>query len=202
MYIIIIVYFNPSGGKIMNKKRQNERLYTLVISSVFTAIITIMTFYIKVPSHNGYIHLGDSVIYLAACLLPTPYAVVCAGIGGMLADTLGGFIVYIIPTLIIKALLSLVFSSKTEKILTKRNLTALIPASIITIIGYYIAEAVIISISSATDIEALLKGFLSPVPWSAALYCIPGNITQAVGSAIVFILIAIALDKIRIKDKI
>lgn len=186
----------------MNKKRQNERLYTLVLSSVFTAIITVMTFYIKVPSHNGYIHLVDSVIYLAACLLPTPYAVVCAGIGGMLADTLGGFIVYIIPTLIIKALLSLVFSSKTEKILTKRNLTALIPASIITIIGYYIAEAVIICISSVTDIGALFKVFFSPVPWSAALYCIPGNVTQAFGSAIVFILIAIALDKIRIKDKI
>lgn len=186
----------------MNNKRQNERLYTLVLSSVFTAIITVMTFYIKVPSHNGYIHLGDSIIYLAACLLPTPYAVICAGIGGMLADTLGGFIVYIIPTLIIKSLLALVFSSESERILNKRNVIALLPASAITIIGYYIAEVVIVCISSSTDIGAFLKGFLSPVPWSAALYCIPGNITQAIGSAIVFILIAIALDKIRIKDKI
>ena len=186
----------------MNKKKQNNRLYTVVLSSVFTAIITVMTFSIKVPSHNGYIHLGDSVIYLAACLLPTPYAVICAGIGGMLADSLGGFIIYIIPTFIIKSLLALVFNSKSDKILNKRNIAALVPASIITIFGYYIAEAVIVCLSSSADTGSFFRHILSPVPWTAALYCIPGNITQAVGSAIVFILIAIALDKIRIKDKI
>ena len=186
----------------MNRKRHNQKLYTIVMASVFTAVITVMTFYIKVPSHNGYIHLGDSMIYLAACLLPLPYAVVCASLGGMLADALGGYVIYIIPTFIIKGLLASVFRSKSDKILTKRNIIAVTIASLITIIGYYIAEVVIVCISSVTDVTAFFEKFFTLVPWTAALYCIPGNITQAVGSAVVFILLAIALDKIRIKDKI
>lgn len=186
----------------MSRKRYNKKLYNIVLTSVFTAIITVMTFYIKVPSHNGYIHLGDSVIYLAACLLPMPYAVLCASLGGMLADALGGYVIYIIPTLIIKGFLALVFNSKSDKILTKRNVIGVTIATAITIIGYYIAEVVIVSVSSAADVGIFFEKLFSPVPWSAALYCIPGNITQAVGSAVVFFLIAIALDKIKIKDKI
>ena len=186
----------------MQRKKQNKKLYTIVLTSVFTAVITVMTFYIKIPSHNGYIHLGDSMIYLASCLLPMPYAVICASLGGMLADTLGGYIIYIIPTLIIKGLLTLAFNHKADRILTKRNVFAVGVASVITTIGYYIAEVVLVCVSSVTNAGAFFEKFFSPVPWSAALYCIPGNIMQALGSAVVFILIAIALDKIRIKDKI
>lgn len=186
----------------MNKKRQSKKMYLLVLSSVFMAVVTVMTFYIKIPSHNGYIHLGDSIIYLAACILPTPYAVISAAVGGMLADAFGGYMIYMIPTLIIKGLLSLSFSSESDRILTKRNAVALVIATAITIVGYYIAEVMIVCISSAADAGAFFEKILTPVPWAAAVYCIPGNITQAVGSAIVFIILAVALDKIDIKGKI
>ena len=38
--------------------------------------------------NGGYIHLGDALIYLAAVLLPAPYAMAAGAIGGGLADLL------------------------------------------------------------------------------------------------------------------
>lgn len=186
----------------MQQKRKNYTLYILILSSIFTAIITVLTFFIKIPSHNGYIHIGDTMIYIASCILPTPFALISAALGGMLADGLGGFIIYIIPTGIIKALISVCFSSKNNKILIKRNLIALFPATLITIFGYYIAEVILVAVSSSASLDVFFDNLFSTVPWVSAVYCIPGNITQAVASGIVFILLGIALDKIKIKDKI
>ena len=186
----------------MKRNKQKNALYTIILASVFTAIITVLTFFVKIPSHNGYIHIGDSVIFIAACILPAPLAVFCAAIGGALADTIGGYVIYIIPTLIIKALISLWFDNKGRTIISKRNLLALIPASIITILGYYIAEVVLVAFSVSNGFGQVIGNLLTSVPWLSALYCIPGNITQAVASAIVFVFLGIALDKIKFKDKI
>ncbi len=173
-----------------------------MLASVLAAGVTVLTFFVKIPSHNGYIHLGDALIFIAATLLPTPLAMVCAGLGGMLADALGGYTLYIVPTLIIKMLLVLPFSSKSDKVATKRNLLALPVASIVTAVGYYIAEAVIVSATSAGSFGHFVNYLFSPAPWTAVVYTFPGNIMQAVGSAVVFVPLAIALDKINIKGKI
>ena len=66
--------------------RQN--LHRLVTAALFAAAIAVMTAYllhIPLPT-GGYIHLGDALIYLAACLLPVPYAAAAAAIGAGLAD--------------------------------------------------------------------------------------------------------------------
>lgn len=186
----------------MKRNRQTRFLQQIVLASLFAAMTTVLTFYIKIPAHNGYIHLGDSMIYLAASFLPTPLAMICAGLGGMLADALGGYTLYMLPTFIIKALLVLPFNRKSDKILTKRNTFALLIASFITIVGYYVAEVVLVSVSATNGFGHFCEYIFSSVAWSSALYCIPGNIIQAVGSAIIFILLGAALDKIKIKDKI
>ncbi len=186
----------------MKNSRSQKNLKLMILASLFAAMTTVLTFYIKIPMHNGYLHLGDSMIYLAAVLLPSPFAMISAGIGGMLADAIGGYTIYMLPTFIIKALLVLPFSRKNAKILTKRNFLALIIASLITIIGYYVAEVILVSISATNGFSHFFVYIFSSVAWVSAIYCIPGNIMQAVGSAIVFVFLAIALDKIKIKDKI
>ena len=68
--------------------RENLRLLTT--TALFAAAITVMTAYmlhIPLPT-GGYIHLGDALIYLAACLLPVPYAAAAAAVGAGLADLL------------------------------------------------------------------------------------------------------------------
>lgn len=186
----------------MERKKSKQLLQQIILASLFAAMTTVLTFYIKIPMHNGYLHLGDSMIYLAAAFLPTPLAMISAGLGGMFADAFGGYTMYMLPTFIIKASLVLPFNRKNGKILTKRNVFALFIASLITIFGYYVAEVILVSVSATNGFDHFCEYFFSPVAWSSALYCIPGNIMQAVGSAVVFVPLAIALDKINIKGKI
>ena len=57
--------------------KTNQPLYRAVLAALFAAAIALATAYllhIPLPT-GGYVHLGDTLIYLAACLLPTPYAV-------------------------------------------------------------------------------------------------------------------------------
>lgn len=71
----------------MAKKKANKQLIYVVMAALFAAIITVVTAYVlRIPTGNGYIHLGDSFIFLAASLLPLPYAIAAAAVGAGLAD--------------------------------------------------------------------------------------------------------------------
>lgn len=74
-----------------SKALSNQRIRLLTSTAIFAAMITVMTAYIchvPVGANGGYIHFGDSLIYIAATLLPTPYALAAAAIGGGMADLL------------------------------------------------------------------------------------------------------------------
>ena len=88
--------------------KEYQKLYRLVTAALFAAAIAVMTAYmlhIPIPT-GGYIHIGDALIYLAACLLPLPYAVGAAAVGAGLADLLTAPM-WVVPTLIIKAIVVL-----------------------------------------------------------------------------------------------
>ena len=71
--------------------KESEKIRYLATAGIMAALITLMTAYIchiPVGTNGGYIHFGDSLIYLAAVLLPRPYALAAAAIGGGLADLL------------------------------------------------------------------------------------------------------------------
>ncbi len=169
----------------MNKSNRTTKTY--VLTALFAALIFLVTAYIlhiPTPATGGYIHLGDSFLYLAASVLPTPLAIAAGGIGEALSDALTGSIVYALPTLIIKSAMVLCFSAMGKKIITKRNIFAVIPAGAICMVGYYLTEAVI------------YRNFLSP------LVEIPANLIQVGASAVIYILLGNALDKIKVKDSI
>lgn len=163
---------------------KNKKIQTLVIASMLAALIAVVTAFIKVPTgiNNGYIHFGDSMIYLASCLLPWPYAMATAAIGGGLADFLAGFPIWIIPTAIVKALNTVPFSNKSTKILSKRNFLGVFLSGIVTVGGYFIAESLLYSSETA-------------------LLSIPYSLVQIIGSAVFFVLVATALDKLKFKER-
>ena len=160
-------------------KKQKTRL--MCLSGVFATLVFVVTAYLHIPTYNGYVHVGDGFIFLAACLLPLPYSVFVGAIGAMLADLLTGFAIWAPGSMVIKALVALLFSSKGKKILTLRNTLMLIPAAVISIAGYYFYEVLITG------------SFL------ASLSGIPGSTIQAVTSSLVFVAAAIAMDKVHIK---
>lgn len=156
----------------------------ITTTGIFTAIVFVVTAYLHIPSHTGYTHIGDGFIYLAACLLPLPYAAFVGGVGALLADCLTGFAVWAPASVVIKVLAVLFFTSKKDKIVCTKNILALIPASLLCVGGYYLYDALIVG------------NFVS------ALAGIPGYITQSVLSGAFFIVSGIATDKSGLKSQL
>ena len=146
-------------------------------------MVFVITAYLHIPTHNGYVHCGDGVIFLAACVLPMPYSIIVGAVGALLADLLTGFAIWAPGSMIIKGLLALLFTCKSNKILTKRNLFMLLPAALISAAGYYLYEVLVIG------------------SFTASLVGIPGSLVQALASSIVYVAIGAAMDKYNVKKK-
>lgn len=166
--------------------KDSKWLKKTIVAAMFATLTCIFTMFLRIPivGGQGYIHLGDMAIYLAASILPLPYACVAAGIGGAMADVLGGYAIWAPATLVIKALLVIPFSSKKEKIITPRNCVATAICIAVTVAGYYFAEWIIYG--------SAVSGIAS-IPW---------NVAQAVGSALLYIVLGFALDKMNFKKHI
>lgn len=164
----------------------SEKVKNIVTSAVFAAIICFATTVVHIPTgiNGGYVHIGDAFIYLAACILPLPYAMVSAAIGAGFADLLSGAAVWVVPTIIIKPVLVLFFTKKSIKIINKRNVVATFLAGISGIVLYCFADFLIFG-------NIVMAFSLSLV-----------SLIQPIGSGVVFIIIGIALDKINIKRKV
>ncbi len=165
----------------------SNKTKNIVLTALFAAMICItiaFLFHIPTGFNGGYIHLGDTLIYLAAVLLPTPYAMVAAGLGAGLADTLTGGILWVIPTIIIKPTMVLFFTSKDDSIICRRNILAVFIAGFVGCFGYYLAGAIISG------------NFIAPL---ATLYL---ELIQPLVSGIIFIVAGYSLDKIKFREKI
>lgn len=79
---------------------------TLVLTGMMTALVFIATVAIRipVPFTQGYIHAGDTMIFVAAAILGPIPGMIAAGIGSALADMMG-YPQWVIPTLLIKGLM-------------------------------------------------------------------------------------------------
>ncbi len=163
-------------------KTNNVKL--MCMSGIFSALVFVVTAYLHIPTYNGYVHCGDGFIFIAACILPMPYSIVVGVSGAMLADLLTGFAIWAPGSMIIKGLLALLFTCKSNKIITKRNLVMLLPAALISTAGYYLYEA-------------LITG-----SFIASLSGIPGSLIQAVASSIVYVAVGMTMDKYDIKKKV
>ena len=166
----------------MNKRQQTLKL---TMTGVFAAMITIMTAYIcHVPygANGGYIHFGDALIYVAAVFLPRPYAMAAAAIGGGMADLLTAPL-WAPATNMIKMIITLPFTSKEGRILCPRNIIAPFLAALLSATGYYLAQGI------------LFGSFVS------VLASFAGSAVQSGGSAIIFLALAVALDKAHMKSR-
>ena len=68
----------------MIQPMRETRLRLLTLTGIFAALICLFTAYIchiPVGPNGGYLHFGDTFIYVAASLLPQPYALLAGAIG-------------------------------------------------------------------------------------------------------------------------
>ena len=176
----------------MSKKDINSidaRVYKLSMTGVMMALILVTTMMIRihVPFTQGYVHLGDAMIFLAVLILGRNYGTLAAGIGSALSDLFSGYAYYAPWTFVVKALMAFVVGAALEYMEKKGKfqvgrrslleLIAMLFGGIEMTVGYYIAAS-------------LMQG-----NWHTPLLSVPGNIAQFIVGMILATVLARILYK-------
>jgi len=155
----------------------------LVLTALFAALIFTATMLHVQNGFGGVLHAGDAFIFLAATMLPFPLAMPAAAIGAGLMNFAVGS-PFILFTILIKPLLTLPFTGRSNKILgKKRNVIAPFLAALMNASLYFFAYAFLFD-------------------WGGALGQIPSSVIQALLSILVFYAAAAALDRLKIKERL
>lgn len=178
----------------LTRTQNSQKIKLLTLSGVFAALIYILTAYVHVPTGVGYTHAGDGLIFLAASLLPAPYAMAAGAIGGALADGLSGFLIWLPATVVIKAATALFFSNKSDKIITKRNLIALLPSLALCVVGYSLYQGTVITLLQ--DKESISASAMAVAFAQTPAYCI-----QIAASSVLYVFLGISLDRMKFKSR-
>lgn len=144
---------------------------------LMAALVIVGTMLIQIPTPTkGYIHIGDSMVYLCGLLLGPFAGGLAAAAGSLLADVFSGYGIYAPATFIIKGLDALIVAyvyktlvSDNKAILLKKVpgfIAAVFAGGTIMVLGYL-------------AYETFLYGF------AVALLGVPANITQALGGAVI-----------------
>lgn len=182
----------------MAVKQAQTKKYDRVRLLTYTAVLAALTFaltmvHIAPAANAGYSHLGDAVIYLAASILPWPYAMLSASVGGALADLVSGSANWAVATVIIKALNVVPFAvlrfwlsrrHHDRKLLSPWSALPLLLSGLVTFFGYLLAEMIMYGTRFAFAASAA-TGWIQPV-----------------FSTVVFVVLALALDRADFKKKI
>jgi len=158
----------------------------LVTTALFAALIFVAIIAIRVPNPiGGIIHFGDAFIFLAAVILPFPYALLAAAVGAGMSNLFLGIPMWAPFTILIKPLMTLCFTSRSDSILvTKRNIIAPFGAGLINLVLYYLAAVILFG------------------NWLAPMAGVPGDLIQFAGSAIFYYIIAYTFDRLEIKKRL
>lgn len=177
--------------------KDRSGVYAVVLTGLMTAIVMAATsfFRIPVPATNGYIHLGDAMVFLSVLMLGRRNGTIAAASGSALADLLGGYAHWVPWTFAIKALMalttSLVLSALTKKPAAENkdgdkavkqyspviSAIAMTTGSVVMVSGYFIAHRIIYG------------------NFAAPLAALPGNLIQAAAGIVLAEVLSTAMYK-------
>lgn len=143
---------------------------------------------IGLPTANGAIHPADPIILMVSILLPTPYALIAAGIGSFAADIIKGFytlapatlILKLLMVLAVKGLLKLKPAQKYPELITA-------PALLLPIPGYYLAKVIELLIGNiGSQVESTGRGLYS---FAEAAITLKKDLVQATAGILIFFIL-------------
>lgn len=149
------------------------KIKRLTLGGVMAALVFVMTYFPKVPVPvtGGYIHLGDGAIFLAGMLLG-PLAVASAAIGSALSDLVGGYVPYVLPTLVIKGLMALLVWLLYRPGKPLRQLVAFFLAEALMVVGYFLTEWALTGFPAA--LAAVMPNLIQGAAGIAlGMFCVP-----------------------------
>ena len=150
----------------------------IAMAAVMAALVCITTILIQVPipATEGFFNIGDAMIMVAALTGGPLVGAFAGGVGSSLADLLGGWYVWVVPTLIIKG---------TEGFLTgwilskgEQNVQRVVLAWVIggceMVLGYFLVQVYLYGLSAAFvelpfNFVQMVVGGLVGIPVSLAL---------------------------------
>ncbi len=172
------------GGMQMNniKDYTNKTVQTaLLMGLIFLATVT---FRIPVPFTQGYVHLGDAMIFTAVIMLGCRRGAVAAALGSSLADILGGFAIWAPWTFAIKGGMALVAGLVIAGLMKTHiagmngigaEITGFIFGGAFMTGGYFLAEWVMYGSPQTAAIE---------IPWNIAQMAVGGVIAIALSESL------------------
>ncbi|MCY6371113.1 ECF transporter S component [Clostridium ganghwense] len=182
----------------MENKHKDLRISSTGVNYIIqvgmmAAITYVATAMFHIPSFMGVVHLGDSMIFLAAILLGKKKGAVSSAIGMTLFDILTGYGHWAPFTFVIKGVMGYIAGSIAYRKNYKgenpwNNLFAFCVAGIFMIGAYYlsgVAMARFIMLKTATLNEAFI----------IAIKDIPGNISQVVAGIVIGLPLSISLKR-------
>lgn len=159
---------------------QNDKTVKVVLTALMMCLIILATMLIKIPIPftQGYVHLGDAMIFLSVLVLGWKYGAVAAGVGSMLGDIIGGAAAWAPWTLVIKGgmaiLMGICLKGGDSKL---REIAGMVLAGAFMVAGYYVAEGVMYG------------------NWVVSALGIPWNIGQFTVGMVIAEILAAALQK-------
>jgi membrane spanning protein len=149
-----------------------------------TALVFIATFVPHIPIPLGYAHLGDAVIFLLALLVPRRPALIAACLGSALADLLGGFALWAVPTIVIKyGMAEIVYRIAPQgraigqgRIVTALLLSSLWMAFAYTLVGAVLYDGLIAALTSTPGL--IVEGIVNSVIALLLLPMLRGRMPQ------------------------
>jgi uncharacterized membrane protein len=168
----------------MNVHRTARNALLVALVAAATLVVRIPT-----PATQGYINVGDAVVFVAALLFGARAGGMAGGIGSALADLIGGYTFWAPFTLAIKGVEGLVAGALFRRLGGTLERPLGVAAGLLTLIlaggwmvlGYFL-------------VETQLYG------WGPALASVPGNVVQAGASVAIGLPVAVALWKAGIKE--
>ena len=167
----------------------------LVYSSLMSCLVLLGTvlFRIPVPMTQGYVHLGDTMIFIGVLILGKKQGAASAALGSALADILGGYAFWAPWTIVIKFAMAYVTGEIIDKAgsavshhhrpngsVTASRIAAMCAGGITMCAGYLVAERVMYGswALAALSLPWNIGQFLTGIAVAIAAQPLYGHIRQ------------------------
>lgn len=169
----------------MSTKTNNTFRVVMTAMMICLIMVAILFVRIPIPFTQGYVHFGDTMVFLAVLILGWKYGAVAAALGGMLGDLVGGAAAWAPWSLGIKGSMALILGgiiaafakrgSFNRGRLLAGEIVGMIAAGAFMVAGYYFAEGI------------MYGNWISPllgVPWNIGQLAVGGVLAVAISQAL------------------
>lgn len=175
----------------MNSKRIN----TLVLTAMLTAIVFLCTLFFRIPiGPECYVHFGFTALLLSTMILPRKYACFAGAVGTSLADLIGGYAFWALPTFLINLVCVLVFGFFIDRV-KPSECTCSKSVPILELAGY--VAVTLIAMTGHFVSESLIFG-----NWLAAASCMPPKAIEIIIASVICCIAYTALGHTQLRSSI